>query len=73
MNPIKEYPPSVEGAARALELEPVAIPFAEKIICARAATVGEEMAVKSRDGMEAVNTSGAPRRSQHNPRDRLGL
>jgi hypothetical protein len=30
MNPIKEYPPFVEGAAGALELEPVAIPFAEK-------------------------------------------
>jgi hypothetical protein len=63
----------VEGAAGALELEPVAIPFVEEMICARAATVEEEMAVKSRDGVETVNTGGASRRSQRDPRDRLGL
>jgi hypothetical protein len=63
----------VEGAARALELEPVAIPFVEEMIYARAATVREEMAVKSHDGVEAVNTGGASRRSQRDPRDRLGL
>jgi hypothetical protein len=53
----------VEEATGALELEPIAIPFVEEMICARAATVGEEMAVKFRDGMEALNTGGASRRS----------
>jgi hypothetical protein len=62
----------VEEVARALELEPVAIPFVEEMICARAAVVGEEMAVKSRDGVEALNTDGASCRSQCDPRDRLG-
>jgi hypothetical protein len=32
----------VGGAAETLELEPVAIPFVQEMICARAATVGEE-------------------------------
>jgi hydrogenase/urease accessory protein HupE len=64
----------VGTAGAVLELEPVAIPFVEKMICARAATVGEEMAVKSRSGgMEALNTGGASRRSQRDPRDRVGL
>jgi hypothetical protein len=63
----------VEEVDGALELESVAIPFVEEMICARAATVREEMAVKSRDGVEAVNTGGASRRSQHDPRDRLGF
>jgi hypothetical protein len=56
-----------------LEPEPVAIPFVEEMTCTRAATVGEEMAVKSCDGVEALNTGGASRRSQRDPRDRLGL
>jgi hypothetical protein len=47
-----------------LELEPVAIPFVEVMFCARAAMVGEAVAVKSHDGVEALNTSGASRRSQ---------
>jgi hydrogenase/urease accessory protein HupE len=50
-------------AGAVLELEPVAIPFVEVMICARTATVGEVVAVKSRDGVEALNTSGASRRS----------
>jgi hypothetical protein len=32
----------VGGAAGTLELEPVAIPFVQEMICARAATVEEE-------------------------------
>jgi hypothetical protein len=63
----------VEEAAGALELEPVAILFVEEMICARAATVGEEMTVKSRDDVEALNTGDASRHSQRNPQDRLGL
>jgi hydrogenase/urease accessory protein HupE len=46
-----------------LELEPVTIPFVEEMICARAPTVGEEMVVKSHDGVEALNTGGASHRS----------
>jgi hydrogenase/urease accessory protein HupE len=65
--------PSVGIAGAVLELEPIAIPFVEVMICARTATVGEAVAVKSRDGVEALNTSGVSRRSQRNPRDRLGL
>jgi hypothetical protein len=56
-----------------LELESVAIPFVEEMTCTRAATVGEEMAVKSRDGVDALSTGGASRRSQRDPRDWLGL
>jgi hydrogenase/urease accessory protein HupE len=65
---------TIGGTAGAvLELELVAIPFVEEMICARAATIGEEMAVKSRDGVEALSTGGASHRSQRDPRDRLGL
>jgi hydrogenase/urease accessory protein HupE len=56
--------PSVGTAGGLLELEPVAIPFVEVMFCARAAMVGEAVAVKSHDGVEALNTSGASRRSQ---------
>jgi hypothetical protein len=55
--------PSVGTASAVLELELVAIPFVEEMICARAATVGEEMAVKSHDGVEALSTGGASHRS----------
>jgi hypothetical protein len=56
-----------------LELESVAILFIEVMICARAPMVEKAVAVKSRDSMEALNTSGASRRSQRDPQDRLGL
>jgi hypothetical protein len=63
----------VEEAAGALQLESVAILFVEEMICARTATVREEMTVKYRDGVEALNTGGASHRSQCDPRNRLGL
>jgi hypothetical protein len=66
--------PSVGTRVAVLMLEPVAtISFVREVICARAAAVGDEMAVQWRSLTQCSDGGGASRRSQHDPRDRLGL
>jgi hypothetical protein len=66
--------PSVGIGVVGLMLESVAaISCVGEVICARAAAVGDEMAVQWRSLTQRSDGGNASRRSQRDPRDRLGL